>query len=48
MHDHPTHAKFLNTPREHYGCMELCFVNKLATGSFAIATGVPLGKRVVV
>ncbi|KAI5011048.1 hypothetical protein ZWY2020_013185 [Hordeum vulgare] len=46
--DHPTDAEFLNTPLEHYNYMQLCFVNKLAAGSYAMATRVPLGKPIVV
>lgn len=46
--EHPTDAELLNTPLENYNYMELCFANKQATGSFAMATGVPLGKPIVV
>ncbi|KAE8799944.1 Translational activator GCN1 [Hordeum vulgare] len=45
---HPIDAEFLNTPLEHYNYMQLCFANKLATGGYTMATGVPLGKPIVV
>ncbi|KAI4990794.1 hypothetical protein ZWY2020_039165 [Hordeum vulgare] len=48
MQDHPTDDELFNTPLEHYNYIQLCFANKLATGVYTTASGVPLGKPIVV
>ncbi|KAM0867284.1 hypothetical protein ACQ4PT_042056 [Festuca glaucescens] len=46
--DTPKDAEFLNTPLVNYEYMEACFVNKLATGKFAMGSNEPLGKPIEV